>query len=126
MNSREKVIFMINEVIAIEKYAGGFTLTDYANEYHAQHIQKAAQKILEFLFKEQYGNSEDAAAHALLLILIKQVSQVNLPPERLRDFIITFLPGIKVKFESILVEIINLEENEDAPDIPTPFNPLLN
>lgn len=128
MTSREKAYFMLNEIMALQNYTAGFTAEDYTKQEHAQYIQQESQKLMVFMFKEKYGNNDDAASNALQLILIKQVSELNMPPEKLMEFVNVLLPKTRATIEATIAEMIRCGDEEvDESLLPKkPINPLAN
>jgi hypothetical protein len=128
MNAKEKAIYQLNEIKAIEKFTLDFTLADYANPQNAQHILLAVSKIMEFMFKEKYGNVDDAAANSLDLVFVKQLTNINLPPVKLMEFVKIIMPKTKADLEA---EIFKMESGgkeriDDKQERKRPFNPLVN
>jgi hypothetical protein len=129
MDGRDKAHYLLKEIIAIEEYAAGFTSEDYSVKEHSQYIQKNASKILEFMFKEMYGNGDEAASNFMLLILIKQLGDQAFPPERLKAFIDDMLPSFKKRLISTIAQMDEIKEGEewvDDDEEPKPVNPLAN
>lgn len=129
MDARQKAEYLLEEITAIETYTKGFAAKDYAVKEHSQYIQKNASKILEFMFKEMYGNGDEAASNFMLLILIKQLGDQAFPPERLQAFITDMLPSFKERLIKTIAQMDDIKEGEewvDDEDEPKPVNPLAN
>lgn len=128
MDGRDKAHYLLKEITTIEQYTVGFTSEDYSVKEHSQFIQKNASRILEFMFKEMYGNGDEAASNFMLLILIKQLGDQSFPPERLKAFIDDMLPKFKERLISTIAQMDDIKEGEEwvEDDEVKPVNPLAN
>jgi len=105
MNSKERAILLLQNILEVEKMAASFTLQDYAVEKNRIYLQAECTKVFVWVFSTMYGDGDEAAANVEQLIQIKQLKDDVIEPERLQMFVKEMLPIIRDKIELSLRQI---------------------
>ena len=129
MDARQKAVNLLGEIIAIENYTQGFALKDYGVKEHASHLQKKCSQIMETMFKELYGNGDEAASKFMLLIMTRQIAEMKMSPGKLQEFVNGMLPRLKTRLQQLITQMDEEgegEEEDGEEDGDIPFNPQLN